>query len=220
MLSLDVQKQLGKIAIDARFALGGSAAALFGPSGAGKSSIINIIAGLLKPDRGKITIQDEIVFDSAARIDVPAHKRNVGYVFQEGRLFPHLTVRSNLNYGRRMHGRASKSGEEDRIVAMLDLAPLLERRPGRLSGGERQRVAIGRALMMQPRLLLLDEPLSSLDATRKAEIFPYFERLRDEAGVPLLYVSHHPDEIRRMAAQVVLVEAGRAVDVVDAETLR
>src|SRR5207302_3557885 len=135
--------------------------------------------------------------------------RRIGYVFQEGRLFPHLSVAANLDYGRRMRGLARDGAEMTRIVNLLDIGHLLDRRPGKLSGGERQRVAIGRALLMRPRLLLLDEPLASLDAARKAEIMPYLERLRDEARVPMIYVSHHAAEVRRLATAVVLVEAGR-----------
>lgn len=219
MLSIDAEKKLGAVSIVARFTLEAKAAALYGASGAGKTSIVNMISGLITPDRGRIVVRGETVFDSAARINVPPHRRNIGYVFQDGRLFPHLTVQSNLNYGRRRHRLAHDADEEQRIVTMLDLSALLERRPGKLSGGERQRVAIGRALMMRPRLLLLDEPLASLDAARKAEVLPYFERLRDEAGVPLLYVSHQPDEIRRMASVVVRVEGGKATTVESVDTL-
>jgi molybdate transport system ATP-binding protein len=213
MLSVDVQRRLGAVEIAVRFETAARGTALFGPSGAGKSSVINMIAGLLKPDRGRIALGDEVLFDSEARIDVPAHKRIVGYVFQEGRLFPHLTVTQNLRFGRWMHGLARDADLEAKIVQMLDLGALLARRPGRLSGGERQRVAVGRALLMQPRLLLLDEPLASLDSARKAEILPYLERLRDDGGLPLVYVSHQPDEVRRIATAVVRMEAGRVVAV-------
>ena len=140
---------------------------------------------------------------------MPAHRRRIGYVFQEGRLFPHLTVAANLDYGRRMCGLARDPAERERIVDLLDIGHLLDRRPGKLSGGERQRVAIGRALLMRPRLLLLDEPLASLDTARKREILPYLERLRDEARVPMVYVSHHAGELRRIATAVVRIEAGR-----------
>lgn len=210
MLSVEVEKRFGALTITARFASAARGTALFGPSGAGKTSIVNMIAGLVTPDRGRIALGSEVLFDSAARLDVPAHRRNIGIVFQEGRLFPHLTVAQNLRYGRWMRGLARAPREEEHVVGLLDLGPLQARRPGKLSGGERQRVAIGRALLMRPRLLLLDEPLASLDAARKAEILPYLERLRDEAGVPLVYVSHQPEEIRRMATVVVQVEAGDA----------
>jgi molybdate transport system ATP-binding protein len=140
---------------------------------------------------------------------VPAHRRRIGYVFQEGRLFPHLSVAGNLDYGRRMHGLVRNPAELARILELLDIGHLLERRPGNLSGGERQRVAIGRALLMRPRLLLLDEPLASLDAARKREILPYLERLRDQAQIPMVYVSHQAGELRRLATAVVRLEAGQ-----------
>src|ERR1700756_583 len=147
--------------------------------------------------------------DSEKRINVPPHRRRVGYVFQEGRLFPHLSVRRNLDYGRWMSGLGRDEAEAARIVEMLDIGHLLDRRPGKLSGGERQRIAIGRALLMRPRLLLLDEPLASLDAAREREILPYLERLRDEVGVPMVYVSHQGAELRRIATSVVRLSAGR-----------
>jgi molybdate transport system ATP-binding protein len=209
MLSVDVDKRFGDFAVVARFETTSGATALFGPSGAGKTTIVNAIAGLVTPDRGRIAFGNEVLFDSATRINVAPHRRGVGYVFQEGRLFPHLSVRQNLRYGRWMRGLAPDPTEEERVIALLDLAAFLARRPGRLSGGERQRVAIGRALLMRPRLLLLDEPLASLDAARKAEILPYLERLRDAAAVPMIYVSHHTDEVRRIATSVVRIEAGR-----------
>jgi molybdate transport system ATP-binding protein len=209
MLAVDVEKRLGDFSIAARFDTGAGVTALFGPSGAGKTTLVNMIAGLLKPDRGRITLDNDTLFDSGKRIDLPAHRRRIGYVFQEGRLFPHLSVAANLDYGRRMCGLASDPAEMQRILALLDIGHLLGRRPGKLSGGERQRVAIGRALLMRPRLLLLDEPLASLDTARKREILPYLERLRDEAGVPMVYVSHHAGELRRIANSVVRLDGGR-----------
>jgi molybdate transport system ATP-binding protein len=219
MLALDADKKLGAFAISARFETAAGVTALFGPSGAGKSTLINMIAGLVTPDRGRITLGGDVLFDSAARINVPAHRRRIGTVFQEGRLFPHLTVAKNLDYGRRMHGLPADQGEWQRIVTLLDIDSLVQRRPGRLSGGERQRVAIGRALLMRPRLLLLDEPLASLDAARKREILPYLERLRDEASVPMVYVSHHAGELRRLATSVVRIDAGRVTAVGGKELL-
>ena len=208
MLVVQLEKQLGEFAVKASFASEGGATVLFGPSGAGKTSVINMIAGLLAPDRGRIVLNDEVLFDDKARIDVPASRRRIGYVFQEGRLFPHFSVRRNLDYGRWMSGQPADSAVFHHAVELLDIGHLLDRRPGRLSGGERQRVAVGRALLMRPRLLLLDEPLASLDAARKREILPYLERLRDEAHVPLIYVSHNAAEVRRIATRVVRLEAG------------
>jgi molybdate transport system ATP-binding protein len=208
MLTVDIQKQLGEFRLQAAFDAAGGVTALFGPSGAGKTSIINLIAGLLKPDRGRIVLDGEALFDADTHFNVPAWRRRIGIVFQEGRLFPHLSVKRNLDYGRWMSGHAADPTEWNHIVALLDIGPLLDRRPGKLSGGERQRVAVGRALLMRPRLLLLDEPLASLDAARKADILPYLERLRDEARVPMVYVSHAASEVRRLATRVVMVDGG------------
>jgi molybdate transport system ATP-binding protein len=206
---VDVEKRLGDFHLLARFQAAGGVTALFGPSGAGKSSIINMIAGLVAPERGRIALDDEVLFDSAVRINIPAHRRRIGYVFQDGRLFPHLSVGRNLDYGRWMGGLPPDPAASAHVIELLALRDLLKRRPGKLSGGERQRVAIGRALLMRPRLLLLDEPLASLDAARKNEIFPFLERLRDEFSVPMIYVSHDAAEVKRLATAVVLMDAGR-----------
>jgi molybdate transport system ATP-binding protein len=211
VLNVEVQKQLGALNLSVHFDATGGATALFGPSGAGKTSVVNMIAGLLTPDRGAITLDDTVLFDAAKGIDVPPHQRRVGYVFQEGRLFPHLSVRQNLDYGRRMSGRPYEAKEFERIAALLNVGALLDRRPGKLSGGERQRVAVGRALLMRPRLLLLDEPLASLGAGHKREILPYLLRLRDDVGIPIVYVSHTPAEVRRIATTVVRLDDGRVV---------
>jgi molybdate transport system ATP-binding protein len=211
VLAVDVEKQLGALNLNVHFDAPRGATALFGPSGAGKTSVVNMIAGLLKPDRGSIALDNTILFDAAAGIDVPPHRRRIGYVFQEGRLFPHLSVRQNLNYGRRMSGWPRDVREFERIAKLLDIVALLDRRPRLLSGGERQRVAVGRALLTQPRLLLLDEPLASLDAGHKREILPYLVRLRDDAGIPIVYVSHLSAEVRRIATTVVRLDAGQVV---------
>ena len=211
MLRVDVSKQLGELAIEASFRSEGRVTGLFGASGAGKTSLINMIAGLLRPDRGVIAIDDEVLDDTAGRVHVPAHRRRIGYVFQDMRLFPHLDVRQNLDYGRRMNRLAEDSAQRNRVTGLLDIGHLLDRRPGRLSGGERQRVALGRALLAQPRLLLLDEPLGSLDDERKEEVLPYLVRLRDEAGVPMVYVSHDADEMRQLATQVAVLRRGRVI---------
>jgi molybdate transport system ATP-binding protein len=209
MLRVDITKQLGEFFIEAAFESGGRVTGLFGASGAGKTSLINMIAGLLKPDRGSIAVDGETLDDTAAGLHVAAHRRRIGYVFQDARLFPHLDVRRNLDYGRRMNGLAHDAAHQARIVGMLDIEQLLDRRPGKLSGGERQRVALGRALLARPRLLLLDEPLGSLDEERKAEILPYLMRLRDEANVPMVYVSHDAGEMRQLATQIVMLKRGR-----------
>jgi molybdate transport system ATP-binding protein len=200
MLEVAIKHRMGDFTLDMAFEAQG-VTALVGPSGAGKTSVINAVAGLLRPDVGRIVFDGQVL--CAPGIWVPAHQRRFGVVFQEGRLFPHMSVRGNLTYGG-AHGMAE-------VVEMLGIGGLLERRPAGLSGGERQRVALGRALLMRPRMLLLDEPLSCLDAARKAEILPYLERVRDTAGVPILYVSHAGDEVARLAGCVVQMEAGRVV---------
>jgi molybdate transport system ATP-binding protein len=208
VLTVDVEKTLGEFRLHAAFDSTSGATALFGPSGAGKTTVINVIAGLVVPERGRIVLDGEVLFDAAARLNVPAWRRRIGCVFQEGRLFPHLSVRHNLDYGRWAGGQAADPQGFARVAELLDIGPLLDRRPGKLSGGERQRVAVGRALLMRPRLLLLDEPLASLDAARKGEILPYLERLRDE-HVPMIYVSHDAPEVRRIASRVVRLEGGK-----------
>jgi len=211
MLSVSIKKRLGDFALDATFDSAGGVTALFGPSGSGKTSVITMIAGLTAPQSGRIVLDGDVLFDAAARIDVKPWKRRIGTVFQEGRLFPHLSVRHNLDYGRWMSGLAADAKAFAHAIELLDIGHLLDRRPGRLSGGERQRVAFGRALLMKPRLLLLDEPLASLDAERKAEILPYLERLRDDSHLPMIYVSHDASEVARIATHVVRLESGRVV---------
>jgi molybdate transport system ATP-binding protein len=209
MLRVDVKKQLGEFVLEASFESEGRVTGLFGASGAGKTSLVNMIAGLLRPDRGMIAIDGEIVDDIANGIHVPAWRRRIGYVFQDARLFPHLDVRQNLDYGRRMNGLTEDAEQRKRVTDLLDIGHLLDRRPGKLSGGERQRVALGRALLAKPRLLLLDEPLGALDESRRAEILPYLVRLRDEARIPMVYVSHDAAEMRQLATQIVLLQRGR-----------
>lgn len=211
MLRVDVVKQLGAFALEVSFASEGRAIGLFGASGAGKTSLINMIAGLLAPDRGMIVLDGETLDDTTKQLHIPAHRRRIGYVFQDARLFPHLDVRKNLDYGRRMNGLAPDPAQEARVIDLLNIGHLLDRRIGALSGGERQRVALGRALLARPKLLLLDEPLGALDQERKAEILPYLTRLRDEVGIPIVYVSHDPDELRLLASQVAVLKGGRIV---------
>ena len=208
MLRVDVSKQLGEFSLEASFASKGPVTGLFGASGAGKTSLINMIAGLLRPDRGIISIDGETLDNTADRAHVAPHRRRIGYVFQDARLFPHLDVRRNLDYGRRMNRLADDAAQRAHVTDLLDIGSLLDRRPGQLSGGERQRVALGRALLAQPRLLLLDEPLGSLDEERKVEILPYLVRLRDEAGIPMVYVSHDAGEMRQLATQIVMLRRG------------
>jgi molybdate transport system ATP-binding protein len=208
MLDVDLQHRLGSFQLKVRFTADPGVTALFGRSGAGKSSTVNAIAGLLRPQQGRIVVDGRILFDSDRGIDQPAWRRQVGYVFQDGRLFPHLTVHQNLVYADRMVRRQTAAAEFGRIVEMLGLGVLLERRPGDLSGGEAQRVAIGRALLRRPKILLMDEPLASLDRARRAEILPYIEQLRDATGLPVVYVSHDLDEVTRLATTMVVLSEG------------
>ena len=184
MLAVDVEKRLGAFTLAASFTAAGGVTALFGPSGAGKTTIVNMIAGLVAPERGSIALDKSCCSTRPPASTLPPYRRRIGYVFQEGRLFPHLSVRKNLDYGRRMNGPAYDAKEFARIAQLLDVGHLLDRRPRTLSGGERQRIAVGRALLTRPRLLLLDEPLASLDDARKDDILPYLVRLRDEARMP------------------------------------
>ncbi len=209
-LAVDIRHRQGNFALDVAFETQDGLTALFGRSGSGKTSIVNIIAGLIRPDAGRVSVGGVDLVDTARGVFMPRHKRRIGYVFQEGRLFPHLTVRQNLVYGRWFAPAAGdRDGDFDRVVDLLGIAALLPRRPGRLSGGEKQRVAIGRALLAAPRLLLMDEPLASLDDARKAEIYPYIERMRDQAGIPIVYVSHSVAEVARLASTVVLLADGK-----------
>ncbi|MDJ0823636.1 MAG: molybdenum ABC transporter ATP-binding protein [Paracoccaceae bacterium] len=208
-LLVDIRLALGAFALDVQFEAPDGVTVLFGRSGAGKTSVIRAVAGLVRPDAGRIAVGDRVLFDAGKGVNVPVHHRHLGYVFQEGRLFPHLTVRANLAYGARMRGAAPDNLQQ--IVDLLGIGALLDRRPGALSGGEAQRVAIGRALLSNPDMLLMDEPLASLDAARKAEILPYLERLRAETGVPILYVSHNMAEVARLASHLVVLDDGRVL---------
>jgi molybdate transport system ATP-binding protein len=208
-LNVDIRRRLGAFWLDATFETSGRLTALFGPSGSGKTSLVNLIGGLLRPDEGRIVADGRVLADTAARIFVPRHKRRIGYVFQDARLFPHMTVSQNLRYGRFFTPASARYGDVDGVVEMLGLGHLLDRRPGLLSGGEKQRVAVGRALLASPRLILMDEPLASLDDRRKAEIMPYIERLRDETKVPIVYVSHSVSEVARLATDIVVLDEGR-----------
>lgn len=209
MLLVDIEKQLGDFRLETSFTSDGLVTGLFGNSGAGKTSIVNMIAGLVTPDRGRILLDGETLDDTDLHLHIPPHRRRIGYVFQDARLFPHLSVRQNLDYGRRMNQLDPDAAAEKHTVDLLDIGDLLDRRPAQLSGGEKQRVALGRALLAKPKLLLLDEPLGALDEERKAEILPYFIRLRDEASVPMVFVSHDAGEMRRLATNVVILKRGK-----------
>ncbi len=210
MLRVDIRQRLGGFELDAQFTSEVPVTALFGRSGSGKTSLVNAIAGVSRPDHGSIRFGDTTFFDAARRIDLPPEARRVGYVFQDGLLFPHLTVAANLDYGARGRpGPDSKPIARDHVIELLGLVLLLARKPRDLSGGERQRVALGRALLSQPQLLLLDEPLAGVDGGRKAEILAYIERLRDEFRLPIVLVTHAVDEVVRLADTLVLVDEGR-----------
>ncbi len=213
MLHVSVVRRRAAFTLDASFSapLPG-VIALFGRSGSGKTTLVNLIAGLLAPDVGEIRIDDEVLTDTRRGLAVPVERRRIGYVFQDPRLFPHLTVSGNLRYGQRRTRAAAQLIGFDEVVALLGLESLLARRPRQLSGGERQRVSLGRALLAQPRLLLLDEPLASLDAARREEVLPYLVALRDRLSIPMVYVSHDFSEVLRLATYVVLLEGGRVLE--------
>jgi molybdate transport system ATP-binding protein len=211
MLSVAAKRRRGAFLLDAKFELPTpGVVALFGRSGCGKTTLVNVIAGLQLADSGRIALDDSVLLDTDLGINVPAERRRIGYVFQDARLFPHMRVEANLRYALRRAAVAPFVGV-DRVVELLDLKPLMSRRTHELSGGERQRVAIGRALLSQPSLLLLDEPLASLDASRREEVLPYLETLRDQLAIPMVYVSHNFDEVLRLATHLVLMEAGKTI---------
>lgn len=196
---IDVACTLGETAIACRIEPGAGVTVLFGPSGAGKTSVLNMVAGLLRPDRGHIRVGERTLFDAAVPLNLPPEARRAGYVFQEPRLFPHLRVRANLLYGRRKGGATDVDG----VIALLGIAHLLDRWPRTLSGGEAKRVAIGRALLADPSFLLLDEPLASLDRARREEILGLLERLRDALGLPILLVTHDRAEAERLGDRII-----------------
>ena len=208
-LLVDVRHRLGSFELDAAFETSGRLVALFGPSGSGKTSLVNLIGGLLRPSEGRIIVDGRALVDVAAGTFIPRHKRRIGYVFQDARLFPHMTVSRNLRYGRWFAPSGEHYADFGRVVELLGIGQLLDRRPSLLSGGEKQRVAIGRALLASPKLILMDEPLASLDDARKSEIMPYIERLRDETKIPIVYVSHSVAEVARLATDIVVLAGGK-----------
>jgi molybdate transport system ATP-binding protein len=216
-LEVTLYHRQGDFTLDIAFRTDSRATALFGPSGSGKTTALNAIAGLLRPERGRIVFDGRIMLDTDSDVFVPPYLRRMGYVFQDGRLFPHLTVRQNLLFGRFFAGRHAAARRDpamtlDNVVELLGIAHILARRPANLSGGERQRVAIGRALLCEPCMLLMDEPLAALDGARKAEILSVLERLRDVARVPILYVSHDVAEVSRIANNLIVLDNGRTGD--------
>ena len=211
MLDVAARHGFAGFTLDAAFTAPPGVTALFGPSGSGKSTMLSVVAGLLRPVAGRVALNGAVLLDTASGVIVPAERRRCGVVFQDARLLPHLSVESNLRYGAQRAPRDAAGPDFAEVVALLNIAPLLPRRPRALSGGERQRVALGRALLSRPRLLLMDEPLAALDGPRKAEILPFLERLRDAAGLPILYVTHDLAEVDRLADTLVLIEAGRVL---------
>ena len=205
MIEIDIQLTQGTFRLEVTARFDGKATAIFGPSGAGKTTTLDAIAGLRRPDHGAIRIGGRTLFSSQQRIDLPSHQRHVGYVPQDTALFPHMNVRRNLLYGR----HPGTSPPLERVVSMLEIEPLVDREVRALSGGERQRVALGRALMSGPSLLLLDEPLAAVDVPLRRRILPYLERVRDDLKLPIVYVSHDREEVQRLADYVVVLTAGR-----------
>jgi len=212
VIEIEVAHRLGGFSLAARIAAQGRVLAICGVSGAGKTTVLSIVAGLMRPDSGRIAIDGTTFLDTAAGIDLPARARRIGYVFQEPRLFPHLSVAGNLRYGARFAPAAVRFVDFDAVVALLDLAPLLGRRPEGLSGGEKQRVAIGRALLASPRLLLMDEPLSALDDARRMEVLGFIETMRDAFAIPIIFVSHRVGEVERLASDIAVLDRGRVVE--------
>jgi molybdate transport system ATP-binding protein len=207
-LHVAVTHHVGRIVLDVAFDSGGGLTAIVGPSGAGKTTLLHIIAGLLRPDRGVVRLDNEPLVDTTTRTWQPPHRRRIGYVTQEARLFPHLSVRQNVRYGYWFLKPVDRRLGFEPVVELLDLEPLLVRRPSRLSGGEQQRVALARALLTSPRLLLLDEPLSAVDVERRKEILPYLDRVRTELRIPMIYVTHAIAEVTDRAERIVAINEG------------
>jgi len=213
VLSFDLEFRRAGFVLQARAEFGAGATGIFGPSGCGKSTLLSLVAGLLRPQRGVLVLDRTTLVDVERRVFVPAWHRHVALVFQDGQLFPHMTVRANLLYGHDRRSPSDRRLQLSQVVELLELGPLLDRRPAQLSGGERQRVALGRALLYSPRLMLLDEPLASLDERLKQQILPFLRRVKDESGIPMLYVSHVAAEVEFIADRVLRMERGRIVGI-------
>jgi molybdate transport system ATP-binding protein len=210
MIEVAIRHEFAGFSLDAAFHIERPGiTALFGPSGAGKTTVVNAIAGIFRPRAGRIVVDGQVLLDTAKGIFVPPRARHIGYVFQDSRLFPHMSVENNLRFGWRRAAAKASPEQFARILDLLGLEPLLARRPAKLSGGEKSRVALGRALLASPQLLLLDEPLAALDSQRKSDIFPYLEKLRDETNLPMIYVTHSLDEVMRLADDLILLKDGR-----------
>jgi molybdate transport system ATP-binding protein len=213
VIEIDAVHSFAGFRLTARIAASGGALALCGASGAGKTTLLNIVAGLLRPQAGRVVIDGAVLLDTAAAVDLAPRRRRIGYVFQEARLFPHLNVEQNLRYGQRLTPPARRFVDFDAVTSLLGIRPLLARRPDRLSGGEKQRVAIGRALLVSPSLLLLDEPLAALDDARRMDILGYIEKMRDAFSIPIIFVSHRVSEVERLASDIAVIEQGRLIEV-------
>jgi molybdate transport system ATP-binding protein len=212
MIEIAASLRFGAFSLDARIAAHGRTLAICGASGAGKTTLLMIVAGLLRPNAGRVAINGTVFLNTADGVDLPPRRRRIGYVFQEARLFPHLSVAQNLRYGERFTSPALRIVEFDAVISLLGLEPLLERRPDKLSGGEKQRVAIGRALLVSPKLLLLDEPLAALDDARRMDILSYIEKMRDAFAIPIVFVSHRVSEIERLASDIAVLDQGRVIE--------
>ena len=211
MLSCDLSYRRGQFELNIALQTQAQVTGILGASGSGKSTLLKVLAGLLKPQQGRIEFNEQVFFDSQTRQFIPSYQRHVGLVFQDGQLFPHLNVRQNLLYGYRYLKPVQRRFELAQIVALLDIEALIERRITQLSGGEAQRVALGRALLYSPRLLLLDEPLSALDTRLKQQILPFFARIRDEIQIPMIYVTHQPQELEYLQADILHMAQGKLI---------